>query len=57
MTSDLIKFLSTALLFAAWIGLILAKHFWPDLNTDGIIFAITSTLAGLGVHTIGKAKQ
>jgi len=57
MTNSVLKFWATVLLFIAWIGLVVAKHYWPDLETNGVILAISSTLAGLGVHTIGKAKQ
>jgi hypothetical protein len=42
--------------FAAltWIGAVVGKHFWPDLQTDAIVIACGSVLAGLGVYARPK---
>lgn len=56
MTDAKLKFLAATLLFAAWISLVVAKHFWHDLDTNGVITAITSALAGLGVYHLGKGN-
>ena len=46
MSDNVIKFLSVVLLFAAWIGLVIAKHFWPDLDSGEVVTGITSAIAG-----------
>lgn len=52
MNNSQLKFLAAVLLFLAWAGAIVAKHFWPDLETSGFVTAVTSTLAGLGIYHI-----
>ena len=35
-----------------WIGAIVMKHYWPDLDTGAIILACGSVLSGLGVYHV-----
>lgn len=57
MNNNVIKFLSVVLLFTAWIGLIIAKHFWPDLQDAGVLTAITSAIAGMGGYHIAEFNK
>ncbi len=43
---------------AIWLAAVVAKHFWPDLDTGGIVAACSSALGGLGVYhvTTGDLK-
>lgn len=50
MTDNQLKALSAAGLFIGWAALLFAKLKWPHLEVGQIIFAIQSTLVGLGIY-------
>jgi len=54
MRSEIIKFVSTILLFCAWAGAIVAKHYWADIDIHSFELAITAALGGIGVTQLGK---
>lgn len=38
---------------AIWVGLVILKHFWPDLEIGAIVSACGMVLAGLGAYHMG----
>lgn len=50
MQSSTQKLIMAVLLFAAWVGLIIAKAYNPALDTSEIIPWVQSALIGLGVY-------
>ena len=40
-----------------WVGAIIAKHFWPDVDVGALVAACQSALVGLGVYHIGGAGE
>ena len=57
MNSDTKKLVSATLLFLLWAATIVGKHFWADLQIEGIQQAISLSLIGLGVYHITSTNQ
>jgi len=51
--SNRAKILIGLVAVAVWVGALIAKHFWPDVDISGLVAAASSTLAGLGVYHVG----
>lgn len=50
----ILKFAAAVLLFAAWAGAVVAKHYWPDVDIHSFELAITAALGGIGVTQFRK---
>jgi hypothetical protein len=49
------RIIAIALIGLFWIGALVAKHFFPDIDVSPFILACGSLLAGLGVHTVNAS--
>jgi hypothetical protein len=45
------KILAAALIGALWLGALVAKHFYADIEIGAFIAACVAALSGLGIHT------